>query len=178
MRMGFGVFIGILIILFGVGIIVNVIFHVQIPVFKILVGIFLIYLGLRIIFGNWLFWGSHHWRSGDAVFHHRVYRGLSGDSTEYSAVFGKAVVDLRDIKLKEKITRVKVNAVFGGAEVILNPETPVRINAEAVFGGVRMPENMAGGLGSSYYQSKNFDETKNHLIVDATSVFGGMRIHY
>jgi hypothetical protein len=177
MRMGLGLLIGVLIILLGVGILVNVVFHVHIPIFKILFGLFLIYIGLRIIFGNWFSFPCH-WRSGDAVFHHRTYHGLSGDSTEYSAVFGKAVVDLRDIQLKEKITRVKVDAVFGGAEVILNKDTPVRINAEAVFGGVHLPENVAGGFGSAVYQSKNFDENKSYLLVEASSVFGGMNIHY
>jgi hypothetical protein len=75
---------------------------VHIPIFKILVGLFLIFIGLKIIFGNWISYPGCHWRSGDAMFHHRTYQGPSGDSGEYNAVFGKAVVDLRKIELKEK----------------------------------------------------------------------------
>lgn len=178
MRMGLGLFIGILIILLGLGIIINVVFHVHIPVFKILVGLFLIYIGLKIIFGNWLSFPVCHWHSGDAVFNHRTYRDLSSDSSEYNAVFGKAVVDLRDIELKEKITRVKVTAIFGGAEVILDKKMPVRIKAETVFGGVQLPENVAGAFGLASYQSQNFDENKNYLLIEGSSVFGGIHIHY
>jgi len=178
MRMGLGLLIGVMIILFGLGIIINVVFHVNIPVLKILFGLFLIYIGLRIIFGNSLPFSAHHWRSGDAVFGNRTYHSLPGDSNEYNAVFGKVMVDLRGIELKEKVTRVKVTAVFGGAEVILDKNMPVRIKADAVFGGVNLPENVAGGFGSASYQSQNFDENKNYLLIEASSVFGGIEIHY
>jgi len=176
--MGPGLLVGVLIILFGLGIIINVVFHVNIPIGKILVGLFLIYIGLRIILGGWLPSHIGHWRSGDAVFNNRLYHGLPSDSNEYNAVFGKAMVDLRGIELKEKITRVKVTAVFGGSEVILDNNMPVRIKAEAVFGGVQLPENVAGGFGSASYQSQNFDENKNYLLIEASSVFGGIQIHY
>ncbi len=176
--MGVGLLIGVLIVLFGLGIIVNVIFHISIPIFKILVGLFLIYLGIRIIFGGWLFSPSGHWRSGDAVFGNRTYHGLSGNTGEYNSVFGKALVDLRGIELKEKVTRVEVNAVFGGAEVILDKNVPVRVRAHTVFGGVQLPENVAGAFGSAYYQSSNFDESKDYLLIEGTSVFGGITVHY
>jgi hypothetical protein len=182
MRMGLGLLIGVFIIIFGLGIIINVVFHVNIPVFKILVGLVLIYVGLKIILGNWLSFpaGGCHWRSGagDAVFSSRTFQGASGEAKEYNAVFGSVVVDLREIELKEKITRVKVTAVFGGAEVILDKNTPVRIKADTVFGGVELPENVAGAFGSTSYQSKNFDENKNYLLIEGSSVFGGLEIHY
>jgi hypothetical protein len=178
MKMGIGLFIGILIILLGLGIIINVIFHIHIPIFKVLFGLVLIFLGLKIIFGNWISVSSYHEKSGNVIFQERTYRGLSGDSKEYNAVFGKAVIDLRDIQLKEKVTRIKISAVFGGAEVILSESTPVRIKADAVFGGVQLPENTSGAFGTSTYQSKNFDENQNYLVIEGTSVFGGIVIRY
>ena len=88
------------------------------------------------------------------------------------------MVDLRGIELKDKITRIKISAVFGGAEVLLSEATPVRIKADAVLGGVHLPENISGGFGTSTYQSKNFDENQNYLVIEGTSVFGGIIIHY
>jgi hypothetical protein len=178
MRMGVGLFFGVLIILIGLGIIVNVVFHIHIPIFKIIIGLLLIYIGLKIIFGPWFSFPISHRESGNVIFNHRTYQGLSGDSKEYNAVFGKAVVDLRDIELKEKVTRIKINAVFGSADVFLNKATPVRIKADAVFGGVQLPENITGAFGTSTYQSKNFDENQNYLMIEGTSVFGGIVIRY
>ncbi len=178
MKMGIGLFMGVLIILLGVGIIVNVIFHIHLPIFKILFGLFLIYIGLRIIFGSWISFPSFLGNSGNAVFQERTYRGLPRDSKEYNAIFGKAVVDLRGIYLKEKVTIIKINAVFGGAEVLLSESTPVRIKADAVFGGVQLPDNISGAFGTSTYLSKNFDENKNYLIIEGTTVFGGIVVRY
>jgi hypothetical protein len=178
MKMGIGLFIGVLIILLGLGIIVNVIFHIHIPIFKILFGLILIFIGLKMIFGSWISFPPYQGRSGNVIFHERTYRGFSGDSKEYNAVFGKAVVDLRDIELKEKVTRIKINAVFGSADVILNEATPVRIKADAVFGGVQLPENITGAFGTSTYQSKNFNENQNYLVIEAASVFAGVVIRY
>jgi hypothetical protein len=178
MRMGIGLFIGVLIILLGLGIIVNVIFHIHIPIFKVLFGLILIFIGLKIIFGSWISFPSSQGKSGNVLFQERTYRGLAGDSKEYNAVFGKAVIDLRGIELKEKVMQIKINVVFGGAEVILSETTPVRIKADAVFGGVQLPENIAGAFGTSIYQSKNFDENRNYLVIEGTSVFGGIVIRY
>jgi hypothetical protein len=178
MKMGIGLFIGVLIILLGLGIIVNVVFHTHIPIFKVLFGLILIFIGLKIIFGSWISFPSCQGKSGNVIFQERTYRGLPGDSKEYNAVFGKVVVDLRGIELKEKVTLIKISAVFGGAEVILSEATPVRIKAEAVFGGVQLPENITGAFGTSTYQSKNFNENQNYLVIEGTSVFGGIVIRY
>jgi hypothetical protein len=178
MKMGIGLFIGVLVILLGLGIIVNVIFHIHIPIFKVLFGLILIFIGLKIIFGSTISFPSYQGKSGNVIFQERTYRGFPGDSKEYNAVFGKVVVDLRGIELKEKVTQIKVNAVFGGAEVILSDTTPVRIRADAVFGGVQLPENSAGAFGTSFYQSKNFDENQNYLLIEGSSVFGGIVIRY
>jgi hypothetical protein len=178
MKMGIGIFIGVLIILLGLGIIVNVIFHIHIPIFKILFGLVLIFIGLKIILGPWFPFPIRHREYGNAVFHERTYRDFPRDSKEYNAVFGKAVVDLRDVELKEKVTRIKINAVFGSAEVILNKATPVRIKADAVFGGVQLPENITGAFGTATYQSKNFNEDQNYLVIEAASVFAGVVIRY
>jgi len=178
MRMGLGLLIGVLIMLWGLGIIINVIFHVNIPIFKILFGLFLIYIGLKILFGNSFSCPRVYWHSGDAVFSHKTYQGLHGESNEYNAIFGKAMVDLRGVELKEKITRIKVSAVFGNAEVILDKNIPVRIKVDTVLGDVKLPQNIAGAFGSAYYQSQDFDENKNYILIDASSVLGGIDIHY
>jgi len=76
------------------------------------------------------------------------------------------------------VTRIKINPVFGSAEVILNEATPVRIKADAVFGRVQLPENISGAFGTSTYQSKNFNENQNYLVIEATSVVAGIVIRY
>jgi predicted membrane protein len=55
---------------------------------------------------------------------------------------------------------------------------PVRVRVDTVLGEVKLPQNIAGAFGSAHYQSQDFDENKNYLLIDASSVFGGVDIHY
>jgi len=174
--MGVGIFFGIIIILVGISILIKVIFKIDFPIFKILFGLFLIYLGAKFIFGSF---GFSNFRSSgdDAIFNEVTIDGKINEKREYNAVFGKATIDLRDIELTEKVTKIEVNAVFGGCVIRLNEQTPVKINADAIFGGVDLPEGGAGGFGSSNYESDNFDEARNYLVIQASAVFGGIEIN-
>ena len=174
--MGAGIFFGIVIILIGISILIKVVFKIDFPVFKILFGLFLIYLGAKFLLGSFGFLG---FSSGDsnAVFSEINIEGNVDDKREYNAVFGKANIDLRGIVLTKKVTTIEVNAVFGGCNILLDNDTPVRIKAEAVFGGINLPEGGSGGFGNSSYKSKNFDETQNYLYIKANAVFGGIKIN-
>jgi hypothetical protein len=43
---------------------------------------------------------------------------------------------------------------------------------------VKLPQNISGAFGSASYQSQDFDENKNYLFIDATSVIGSIEVHY
>ncbi|MCX6258170.1 MAG: LiaF-related protein [Bacteroidia bacterium] len=168
-------FWGIILILLGIILVVKVVFRVDIPVFKILLAFFFLYLGIRILVGSSLnvhFKDGHH----DAVFSESNFSGTTIDRRDYNAVFGKVKLDLRNLVLTEKETRVEVNAVFGGAEIILNKETPVRIKASAVFGGARLPDGNAGGFGTTYYESDSLKKADKYLFIDINAVFGGVEV--
>jgi len=174
--MSTGLLLGIILILIGLGIVLKVIFHIDIPVFKIILACFFIYLGIRILVGS--SWGCHfHTGRHDAVFSETNFSGTSIDRRDYNAVFGKVRLDLRNVVLTEKETKIEVNAVFGGAEIILNKETPVKIKASAVFGGVRLPDGNAGGFGTSWYESDSVKTADKYLYIDINAVFGGVEVY-
>jgi len=174
--MNAGLLWGIFFILIGLGIVLKVVLRVDIPVFKIILALFLIYLGIRILVG-----GSSccHIRTGrhDAVFSEANFSGTSIDRRDYNAVFGKIRLDLRNVVLNEQETKIEVNAVFGGAEIILNKETPVKIKASAVFGGARLPDGNSGGFGTSYYESDSLKTADKYLYININAVFGGVEVY-
>jgi len=178
MRMTLGVFWGIVLMLIGLSIIINVVFRINIPVFKIIIALLLIYLGVRILVGPACWPGIHCGRTHDVLLSERTLEGLQGDRTQYDVVFGKAVIDLRNVKLQEKVTNLKVDVVFGSAEILLNKSMPVKINADTAFGGIRLPVNNAGGFGSATYASENFDENANYLYIKLSAVFSGIEVRY
>lgn len=177
MKMSGSLIVGIIFILLGIYFILKVIFKIDFPVGRVLLALFFIYLGIKILFGS-----AHvfHFKGGDgnsAVFSELNYSGQIVDGGEYSAVFGKVNLDLRNVVLTEPETAIKVNAVFGGTEIFLRPGLPVRIKSDVVFGGVQLPDGNSGGFGSAKYKSETYDTSANRLYIDVNAVFGGVQVH-
>ena len=176
MKMSGSIIVGIIFIFIGISFIAKVFFKIDFPVFKILIALFFIYLGFKMLFGSF---GSVHIGSGsnNAIFSETVINGNIDDGGEYNAIFGKVRVDLRDIQLQPGITKIQVNAVFGGAEVLLDKNTPVKIKSDVVFGGVNLPDGKSGGFGTSGFKSPEYDSGEKQLYIEANAVFGGVEIH-
>lgn len=174
--MGAGIFWGIVLIIIGLGIVIRVVFNIDFPVFKFLVALFFIFLGIRIMFGSFgLFHFNYHSGKGDIIFNERVIHGTP-EEDEYNVVFGKGVFDFRDIDLSEGPIKTKMATVFGGSEIKINSDTPIKIKADAVFGGVELPERNTAVFGTSHYTSENFSEDTNYLYLKIDVVFGGVEV--
>lgn len=181
MRMGAAIFWGVVLMLIGLSIIVNVVFHVNIPIFKFLLAFLFIYVGVRILIGDGACGcrsRSQLVREGEVIFHERTFTGLPGEGNHYNVLFGKAVIDLRNVELKEKVTSIRVDAVFGTVEILLDRKTPVRVKADAVFGSAQLPDHAAGGFGSVEYASEPIDPNANRLEIQAAAVFGAVKAGY
>ena len=172
--MGAGLFWGIILILIGLGIVILVLLHIDIPIFKIVIALFFVFIGLRILFGH-----SENWRHregrNDIIFSESRITG-NPESEEYNVIFGKGIFDFRDIDLSEGTVHVKINTIFGGSEILVDHNTPVKIKSDAVFGGAKLPEGTAAAFGNNEYVSDNFNENSNYLYIKADVVFGGVDI--
>jgi len=180
--MGTGLFWGIILILIGLAIVIKVIFKIDLPIFKVILAFIFIYVGIRILMGGfgWSHWGQHQRHSEtDAVFSERYVNNFSEGDNQYNVVFGKTTLDLRDTTLLQEKSRIEVNVVFGGCEVLLNKGMQYKIKVDAAFGGAQLPEDKGvGGFGSSVYTSDGFDESKPYVYIKSSVVFGGMEIKY
>jgi predicted membrane protein len=174
MRMGFlfsEVFWGVFLILIGLVIVIRVIFGIHIPLFKIAFSLFLIYLGVSVLVG-----GSRLKRSDNTV----IFNDASFENVKpyanYDIVFGRSTIDLTKVELADKITRVKVNTVFGSSVVKINPELPVIVKVTSAFAAARFPDGNQIALGNYIYKTGKFSTQKNFLEIEANVVFGEMDI--
>lgn len=175
MKMGTGLFWGILLILIGFGLIIKVVFNVDFPLLKILFALFIVYIGLKLLFGSFNIDFNFKGGDKDVIFSESYFNDID-DREEYNIIFSKGGFDLRDFELKPGKNKLKVNTIFAGTKIILPKEMPVRIKAESVFGSSRLPDGSSSGFGSTYYTSENYDETKDHLIIYTDVVFGSIEI--
>lgn len=175
--MGAGVFWGALLIFIGLALIIRFVFNIDFPVFRVIFACVFIYLGIRILMGSFGSSSSFEFKSGpnDVLFGEREFYGPQ-HQREYNVIFGKGVFDFTDVDLSDGNVHVKIGTVFGGSEVIIDRDMPVRIEADAVFSGAEMPDGSSAVFGSSSYQSDSFNLDSNYLKIKLDVVFGGVQI--
>jgi hypothetical protein len=173
MKMGSGIFWGVVLILIGLGLVIKIVFNIDFPIFKILIALLFIYIGIRIMVGGSFRCFGTHKTKNDIVFGESFF-GKPDQDREYNVVFSKGTFDFRDIEFKDNVPlRVKINTVFGGAHVFINKDTPVRITIDAAFSGAHLPGGNSASFGTTVYTSDSLDTSKPFLDIKADVAFGG-----
>jgi len=172
--MGAGVFWGAFLLLLGVALIIKVVFNVDFPVFKVLIGIFLVLLGLKVLFGRFII-SPHHFEAEETIFNERVYDNPESGK-EYTVLFAKGVYDFTNVDLEKGSFRVKVSTVFGGTQIIIPRDKPVRIKADAVFAGAELPGGNNAVFGTTIYESDSWSADTACIDIKVDVVFGGVQV--
>jgi predicted membrane protein len=176
MKMGAGMFWGLVLILIGLSLVIKIVFNIDFPIFKILIAFFFIYIGLKIMLGSSFRIFGEPRNKSDVVFGESNFDQVGSDK-EYNVVFSKGNFDFRDIKLQPTgPTKVKINTVFGGVEIFIRRDMPVRITVEAAFSGAQLPNGNSAAFGSTIYSSDSLDTSKPYLDIKADVVFGGLHV--
>lgn len=172
--MGAGLFWGAFLLLLGVALIIKVVFNVDFPVFKVLIGIFLVLLGLKVIFGNFLV-SPGKFKAEETIFNERVYDNPESGK-EYTVLFGKGVYDFTNVDLEQGSFQTKVSTVFGGTQIIIPRDKPVRIQADAVFAGAELPNGNNAVFGTTIYESDSWSPDTASIDIKVDVVFGGVQV--
>lgn len=174
MKMGAGLFWGAFLLLLGVALIIRVVFNVEFPIVKVVFGIMLVLLGIKIIFGK-TFFSPEDVRDEDTIFREQVYKQPE-KGREYSVVFGKGVYDFTGVDLSEGPYRTKISTVFGGSKIIIPSDKPVRIQADAVFAGAELPGGNTAAFGSSIFENELYQPDSAAIEIQVDVVFGGVQV--
>jgi predicted membrane protein len=166
-----GFFWGVFFVLLGAAVIVKAVYHINVPVFRIFLGLLIIAFGIQMLLG-----GAFR-RKETIAFQEGALRA-NGNQKEYSVMFGKGAIDLSGVQIGEKSVRVDVSAVFGAATLRLSPDTPALIRASTAFGWVRMPDGNNASFGTYVYTTKSYRENAPHLVINSNVVFGSLDIGF
>lgn len=172
--MGAGIFWGAFLLLLGIAMIIKVVFQVDFPVFKVVVGIFLVMLGIKVLFGRFII-PSHHFEPEETIFSERTY-DQPESGKEYTVLFAKGVYDFTNVDLSGGSFHTKISTVFGGTQVIIPRDVPVRITADAVFAGAELPDGNTAVFGSAIYESDSWSPDSVSINIKMDVVFGGVQV--
>jgi hypothetical protein len=177
MKMSCMILFGSFLILIGIGIVIRVIFHIDIPVFKILVALFFMYLGIRLLMGRYPVCGFNR-EKGDIIFSEARVDSSNLDKNEHNVVFSSALFDLSKVELKDKPVFVKINTVFGNTRVKIKRDMPVKIVVDAAFSGAKLPNGNSAAFGTTTFSTENFKADSSYLYIKADVVFSGFEVYY
>lgn len=165
-------FVGAFLIILGAAFFAEEIWHIEIPVFKLTIGLALIVVGLRLITNK----KKDEFVSEEArvIFDDRPF-DTNFIRPSYSVVFGSSLADLSNLPAGEnKIVEIK--CVFGEFKVKINPKSNVQIISKAAFGSLEFPDLTSYSFGDHLWRSSVFDPSQPTLTIRADVVFGSIKI--
>ncbi len=171
--MGFlssGLFWGVVLILLGLSVVLKAIFHVDIPLFRILFALLLIYLGVRVLVGDRGCGRGDH----TVLFGRQDLRPVEGQD-RYSIVFGQGTLDLTGLPAPGTSRTIELSTVFGEGRLVLPRGIPMRIEASAAFANIRFPNGNNVVFGTMH-QSENWTDGGPGLDLRVRAVFGELSI--
>ena len=130
-------FWGLFLLLMGASIVLNIVLGINVPVFKLFLAGFLIYLGVRVLMPSSR--TSWSWSCCSSSKESCLFEQCSTDGDCYELRFGKSTVDLRSLNGLTEPKTIRVVAQFADATVILPANVPVHIKADVSFGAVHLP---------------------------------------
>lgn len=139
-------FWGITFLLIGLFIVLNAVFGIDLPIMRILVGFFIVYLGLKFIMGpkinmEMACGGSCNPAAGKVVFSSGLAEPKNLDELrgrEFSSIFGHGELDLTKTAFENE-ARLKINSIFGSVRVFIPMDVSLIPKVNSVAGSVNLP---------------------------------------
>ena len=142
-----GLFWGSILILFGISVILKAMFHIHIPLFRLLFALILIYLGIRVLVGG--AWCRSHCST---VMFSESSSMAADDKGEYSIIFGRGVIDTGAVPASDKV--IRINTIFGASVVKVPKNVPTIVKVDAAFSSVKLPDGNIASFGTYIYKNK------------------------
>lgn len=167
-----GLFWGTLLIIIGLSVILKAIFGINLPIIRILLGVLIIYLGMRVIIGGF----SKTVDFGEDAFFGNSHLTFTQEQKDYSILFGTGTIDLRPVKDSDKKERINSGIIFGKSTIILPKGEPFKVDLSAAFGKVELDEKSINGIGDTVWYSPEYKDSEESNTLKASAVFGSMEI--
>lgn len=174
-RLGFGFVVGVIVLIIGASMAVDVLFGMHIPIVPLALAILFIAWGARMIVHAT---ARHHppYIDGEAWLADRRFApaGKLEHDAHFDVVFGRGLIDLTNLQAPTEDVTVAVDTSFGATVVKLDPAIPYDIEGRAMFGEVRMPDRSMTAMGNVAYRHAPDRPPRLHLRL--STIFGACQV--
>lgn len=175
MKMDAGFFWGLFLVIAGLTLITRYVLNIEFPLFKILIGLFFILLGLKIVFGK-SFIKFSNFKDNEVIFSEQSIKIAAFDKDEYNVIFGKSEMDLTEITVEQLPARLKVSTVFASTVIYIPNDLPMEIYTDAVFSNAKLPGGNSSVFGRTSYKSPGIEPGAPSLELKLDVVFGSVTV--
>ncbi|MDT8717212.1 hypothetical protein IAI10_11140 [Clostridium sp. 19966] len=95
---------------------------------------------------------------------------------EYNVVFGNGSIDFTRLPVPNKVKKFKVDYVFSGGEIKINPNIPLVIKVDSVFSSAELPNIGKVSFGEEVYFSPSYRKGEPHFYIKLDTVFSSVVI--
>lgn len=137
---------------------VNMPFILYTPIFRMVIGMIIIFLGVYILFG------MHYVR--DSI--------PKSKKTKYDVYFKTDSIDLSNLEIDRNRT-IDINTIFSDTVVLISDKVQVHIKASSAFGTVSLPTGDSVSFGETNFIMGSSDKI---LYLNVSSAFAQIRVLY
>ena len=178
-------FWGLSFTVFGLVLVLNSLFGFHFPIWRVLFGVWLIYLGVRLL---WPSFGDSHGvgsaqRFSSVTNDHLAILGRStfkmqDTSEDFVTVLGKSMADLSfwDQQELTQNQTYKLVIVLGNMVLTLPKNRPFKITGELVMSNFKVDPSQSLTLQEGIYTSPDFKPTDPHLILEVNAVMSQIKV--
>lgn len=176
-------FWGIALVTIGLILLIQSIFKIDLPIFRILIGVGIVYLGVKMVFGSFgiEIRGAKLEKVATAtsvIFTDADLKSKSDDKVnrDFQTVFGNSRLDLSSLSENELAEKIEVSTVFGKTQIVTPENLPLLVETNTAFGSVNVRGDKTSAIGNGVFRTQGFHSDKPYLKIEANSVFGEVEI--
>ncbi len=162
---------GSLLVIFGIILILRNLLDIHFPVFKILIALVLIGIGIVLIMGRFGFR-----RGENSTIFSESKLSYNPSENSYGCFFGKLDLDLTTVDPAIQ-KEIELLCTFGEVNVNISKDSRLVIESNTTFGETKIPDNREYNFGSGKYQSPNYSPDQPYLLLKTRCVFGSLKIY-
>jgi hypothetical protein len=100
------------------------------------------------------------------------------DGSVAVAIFGNITGNLTSQPFPPGETRITLSAIFGSAKLVVPPGLAIKVTGLSIFSGGKVKgRRLCGGIFNFHnYETPGYSQATRQLRIDATSIFGGLKI--
>lgn len=174
--------VGIAIVLLGIMLLVRNVFHIHIPVFPSLFSLIIIAVGIFIVKSSFRVPDekkpssqTDNTESGTAVPESREKEDFNAGYQVYSnkqrVIFGSGVINLKN-QAKDKHIDVDAECMFGELKILIDPGTPIAVNASVFAGTLKIPGAIGKQSSNLNYMSPLYNPAQPGIQFNLNVSFG------